>query len=409
MINNKDITIWVDLSELPRKGNRIIWKNSVGHKLKFKYDCVNSYINIVKYEKKGVLYITIKDYVDEPVRISPNSVMKGCFSHLLANRIVDKTPDIIPYLADKKDAYKYSYQSNKKVKLKCPFCGKESEQYLNNIYKRGFYCECFSDGISLPNKLMINILNQLHIDYKREVGKSVFPWIGEYYYDFYFNTDSEKNILLEMDGRYHDEKDCIQRDTIKNQLARDNGFKLIRIDCRYRGDPIKYIQSNILNSELKDILSLDSVDWDKCKNVYKNQVMLQACELWETTLCTISDIAFRLKMDSRTIAKYLKRGVMLGLCPSYSYSEAQSRSSSRQIAIMDDNKISRVFFNSKEAAEILQNEMKIKFTAKGISNCAYGYNKTYRDLIFKHITREEYEQYKMIKNNEVVLKEDDVA
>ena len=124
--------------------------------------------------------------------------------------------------------------------------------------------------------------------------------------------------------------------------------------------------------------------------------MLEACKLWETTLYTISDIAHHLKMDNRTIARYLKRGAFLGLCPSYSYAMAHSRRTSKQIAIVNNNKICRVFFNSKECANILQEETGIKFMAKGVSNCAYGYNKSYRGFTFKHITREEYEQYKMI-------------
>lgn len=402
MIKNTDIDVWVDVNGLPRKGNRIDWQNSVGYSLPFKYDCVEGYVSIVGYESKSMIYITIKNYADEPVRMQAHNVVRGRFALLLANKIIDKSPEIVPYLADKKDAYKYSYQSNDKVRFKCPFCGKESEQYPNNIYKRGFYCECFSDGVSLPNKLMSNILTQLKIPYKREVGASVFSWIGEYYYDFYFNIGNNQNILVEMDGRYHDTEDCMKRDKIKDKLAQENGFKLIRIDCKYKGDPLKYIKNKIFNSELKDVLDLNHIDWDKCKDVYKNKTMLKACELWESTLYTISDISNELQIDNRTTAKYLKRGVILGLCPSYSYAAAQSRSSSRQIAVIINNKISRVFFNSKMAAEILKNEIGVKFTAKGISNCAYGYNKTYKGLTFKHITKEEYIQYKMINNIEVV-------
>lgn len=409
MIKNKDIEVYVDTSGLPKRGGRIDWMNSVGYSIPFKYDCVTGYVNIVEYKKKGRICITIKNYADEPVEISPNSVIHGYFALLLANKIVDKFPEMIQYLANKRDAYKYSYQSNEKVKCKCPFCGKESEQYPGNIYKRGFYCECFADGVSLPNKLMSNILTQLNIPYKREVGETVFSWIGEYYYDFYFQIGKNQNVLVEMDGRYHEKDDCKARDEIKNRLAKENRFRLIRIDCAYKGDPIQYIKHNILNSELKDILDLKSIDWNQCKEVYKNQPMLKACEMWEDTLCTISNIAQSLQMDNYTIAKYLKRGVSLGIC-SYSYAEAHSRRSSRQVAIIDEDSVLRAFFNAKECATTLQSETGMRFTAKGVSNCAYGYNKSYRGYRFKHITKEEYEQYKMIeknKNIEVVLEKGD--
>lgn len=404
MIKNKDIEVSVDVSGLPKRGSRIDWRNSVGCRIPFRYDCITGYVNIVEYKKKGRICITIKDYADNPVEISPNSVIHGYFALLLANKIVDKFPEMIQYLADKMDAYKYSYQSNEKVKCKCPFCGKESEQYPGNIYKRGFYCECFADGISLPNKLMSNILTQLKIPYKREVGEAIFSWIGEYYYDFYFQINSQ-DILVEMDGRYHNDEECIVRDRIKDRLAKENGFNLIRIDCKYKGDPIKYIKHNILNSDLKTILNLGDVDWDLCKNVYKNQAMLRACELWNTSLCTVANIAHELQMNNYTIANYLKRGVELGIC-NYSYAEAHRRSASRQIAIVNNESIVRVFFNAKECAEVLQDETGVRFTFKGVANCAYGYCKSYRGYKFKHISKKEYEQYKMIiNNNEVVLKE----
>lgn len=409
---------WVDLSVLPKKqkGNNLVidWIKSIGCNIPFRYDDVCDYIRIVDYKrenKEGVVTITVPKYAESPIRMQIGSLLYCQLSHLFENKIADKYPEIIPYLLHPEDAYQYAYQSNKPILFKCPFCGKTSEQYINNVYRRGFFCECLSDGISLPNKLMANILDQLHIPYKREVGRTVFAWIGEYYYDFYFKINSNQNILVEMDGRYHDEVDCQERDRIKDLLAKENGFQLIRIDCKYKGEPIEYIKHSILDSELKDILNLESIDWNRCKEIYKTHAMLKACEIWETTFCTISDIAKHLKMDNRTIAKYLKRGVVLGLCPSYSYAEAQNRNSSRQIAIIDNDRMLRVFFNSKECATTLQNETGMRFTAKGVSNCAYGYNKSYHKYQFKHITREEYEQYKMIeqnKNIEVVSKGDDI-
>lgn len=78
--------------------------------------------------------------------------------------------------------------------------------------------------------------------------------------------------------------------------------------------------------------------------------------------------------------------------------------------MFDSGKIIRVFFNAKECAEILQEEMGIKFSAKTVSNCACGCNKFYHGFQFKHITRSEYEQYKIIlNNNEVVYEEKEVC
>ena len=46
----------------------------------------------------------------------------------------------------------------------------------------------------------------------------------------------------------------------------------------------------------------------------------------------------------------------------------------------------------------------IKFIPKGVQSCANGSLKTYHGLQFKHITREEYLQYKMIEDNIEVVK-----
>jgi hypothetical protein len=44
----------------------------------------------------------------------------------------------------------------------------------------------------------------------------------------------------------------------------------------------------------------------------------------------------------------------------------------------------------------------VQCTAGGVCGVCRGTHKTHRGFDFKYITKEEYEQYKMINNNEVV-------
>ena len=51
---------WIDLSDLPRKGKSIDWKNSIGYKCKFKYDDIKGEVEIVDYKKDKHSKLIIK-------------------------------------------------------------------------------------------------------------------------------------------------------------------------------------------------------------------------------------------------------------------------------------------------------------------------------------------------------------
>jgi len=184
----------------------------------------------------------------------------------------------------------------------------------------------YSDGISFPNKLMRSILDYLKIDYEAE---KLFKWCKfEFrgrskrgFYDFYFEIDSQK-IIVEMDGCFHQEphkksdltlEEVKFIDSEKDRLAEENGYKMIRIDCLK--SYISYIRENILNSELKEILDFDSIDWELChKNALKSKVE-QVYLLANSGAFTNKEIAAMTKLDRKTIDNYLLQGSESGLCP----------------------------------------------------------------------------------------------
>jgi len=336
MIKYRSERRWVDLGNLPHfefnNELHIRWEDSVGCTVPFQYDNVVSKINIVGYKTqitkdkrhRAILSILIDKYVDKPIDVRSDFITNCMLHDVVSNRIADFAPNLIQYLENPYDAYKYSYQSNQKISTRCPICGHLESKLISNLYKYGFTCPCTSDGISIPNRIMFNILQQLNIDFISEVNKGHgFLWMKNYFYDFYFKLNDE-NILIEMDGFFHQFQQ--ERDRIKTELAKDNQFKLIRIDCIYNNtDAIEYIKYNIINSELSTLLSLDTIAWNECKNAIKTNIMSQACELWELENLSVSQIADKLHVDRHTITKYLRRGQSIYLCPSYNTDESRRR------------------------------------------------------------------------------------
>ena len=347
MIKYKSEDIWVDLSGLPQfqfnNKTHVSWEQTVGYCVPFQYNNVCGEINIVGYKQqkithnrhRAILSIIIDKYVPEPIDVRSDFITNCQFYNILSNRIVNKASDLIQYLDNPDDAYKYSYQSNEKIWTKCPICGHRDLKSVSNIYRYGFVCPCTSDGVSIPNKMMFNILRQLNIDFINEVNKSYgFSWMENYLYDFYFIHDNQP-IIVEMDGFYHQFQS--ENDAMKTRIAENNGCKLIRIDCIYQNvDAVDYIKNNILKSELATILPLEHVRWDECRKAATNSLLMQVCDLWETTQLGISQMVKIFCISRVTVRKYLQRGCKIGLCPSYNETESRRRSNmNRSISVVD--------------------------------------------------------------------------
>jgi len=223
--------------------------------------------------------------------------------------------------------------SYKEITVECCDCHKvwnvKRAIYLIIKVKKCPYC---SDAISFPNKLMFNILNDLHIDFDNEVN---FDWCKFYLngeqrqgrYDFVLSSSSNKYII-EMDGSFHEKphgysvfskEDIKLIDSIKDNLAYLNNYVMIRINCS--NVDFDAIKTEIYKSELRSILDLDLVDWRLCYINSLRSRLIEACELWNRKLST-TEISNILKISIRTTINYLKRGARLTLCD---YSSSKSR------------------------------------------------------------------------------------
>ena len=203
----------------------------------------------------------------------------------------------------------------------CPYCGSEIVSKLSTVCNFGLSCKQCGDGFSYPSKLMRNVLQYLSIDFIQEYSPI---WIKPKRYDFYCIIDRQEYII-EMDGGLgHGNKilnknkmtleKSLEIDRYKDDMARQNGINIIRIDCE--PSCFEYIKLNILNN-LSGILDLSSVDWEYCNKQSQKTIMVDVCNYYKSTLCSLDELSQNFCLCKDTIKKYLRNGYRLQLCPQY--------------------------------------------------------------------------------------------
>jgi hypothetical protein len=325
---------------------------------------------------------------------SPHKVLKGI------NDIATKTPWIINWLNDINDAYKYTPKSAKYIKFKCINCGHIKKMCINQFTSNGFSCPKCGDGVSYPEKFMIEVFQQLKIDYQYQYSPN---WIKPKRYDFYIpyvNTIVETHgsqHYKETGGKWNKLIKVQQTDLFKKELALTNKINnYIIINCG-KSD-CEYIKNSILNSKLTTLFDLSNVNWQQCHEYASNNLLKIASYLWNEKTHDTYKIAKTLNISLTTVLIYLKEGVKLGWCD-YNKNTTRKESSlklkgknspkARKIICTTTNE---VFETLKEAFD--------KYGLYQISACC---NK-HRNYAGKHpITNEKmiwmyYEDYRKLSN-----------
>lgn len=233
------------------------------------------------------------------------------------NDIATTNPEMVKYLKNEDDSKKYRANSNKFLEMKCDRCGKEMLYSPNKLFTNNniLPCKVCSDGVTLPNKIIRNVLKEINVEYEPEkrFGKSKFR------FDCYIPS---YNLVIEMDGKQHkcevehfsmngfSQK---ERDIEKENILITHGVKLVRVDCS-KSDML-YIRDSIIK-ELGSILNIKDLDW---KNVFlasSNSFIIDACKIRKDSgnTKTTSQIAKELGMTKSTIKKYLILGNDIGIC-----------------------------------------------------------------------------------------------
>ena len=250
-----------------------------------------------------------------------------------------KYPRIAKMIAEDKrnnikyeDLYKYSCNTKDKFYIICDKCctASKNKKSIVNMVFQGVSCEHCSDGVSIPEKFMSNILKQLNISYKYQLNKSDFEWCNYFKYDFYLPKYS---IIIEINGLQHYEikhkgrtlEEEQMNDLLKYKCAKNHVDNYIVIDCRY--SELEWMKENIVK-ELNEYFDLSNIDWELAWEESQNSLCVKAWELWNDGLTT-SDIANELSLTKQTVIKYLKRGAKLNKC-SYNYKEGHKRAGDKR-------------------------------------------------------------------------------
>lgn len=340
------------------------------------------------------------------------SLNSGCTCPICTNKKVVKGindlwtthTNIAKLLLCADDGYKYTSGSGKHLLWKCPNCDNIIDARIPDvIYSNGeLRCNKCSDGFSYPEKLMSNILDSLGIEYKYHVKikDKYFIFKDKKYkpeYDFQINYNN-KNVLIEMDGNFHNRphghssmtiQDIEYIDFQKDKLAIDNGYEIIRIDCRI--SDYDYIIKSILSTDLKNIVDTSKLDKIALNTLSYKSKMLEACQLYNNGF-KIIEISSKIKTNTRSVREYIKKGTELGWCTYQAYRDCLGNGSKKVVCLNTKEIFDSITQASKEK-NIYESNISACCRHK-ILSCSPKNTKN-QDLIWMYY--EEYE--KLLKNN----------
>lgn len=254
-----------------------------------------------------------------------------------SNSFPVNNPELKKYFKFESDYHSHSIKSAKMVWLRCPDCGTEKLGAVSNLTGYGFKCLVCGDGISLPEKFLGSVLNQIGMHW---IPQKTFDWSQKRIYDFYIPS---LNMIIETHGMQHYKdlkgvfkgkgiEEQVRIDLFKKEMAVENGIsKYVEIDMRYSDfDHVKKQVEMFVNNYFHEA----SVDYEKAWFDSNKSFVVKSWELWESG-STILQIAETINRHYSTIYRYLKQGSKCGKC---SYSSNTEKARGRQSASLESSK-----------------------------------------------------------------------
>lgn len=298
-MTDKDVEKFLEVKEKINKiSSTLILKEYINSNFPLKVYCTNCKQIFSTY------MVTIKNNQGLCPCCEGNMIIKGF------NTFGDKYPDLVKYLKNKEYAYKYSYGSGEKVKVKCCECGMENNISLNHLSERGFSCPICSDKVSLPNRILRAFLKSVSKQIEEYGFEKRFNWSQGKIYDGYFIKDHQ-GYLVEMQGEQHykdawnSKENTQNNDKLKEKLAKENGFKLIIINCK--NSDFNYIKNNIMNSELGNLFSIRKRNWDTIFKEVTSSLIIKVAELYNKGTISPTQIGKELKIHRKTAQNYIEK------------------------------------------------------------------------------------------------------
>lgn len=262
-------------------------------------------------------------YIDYEYTLSKGVGCGCCNNKIIVKGVNDMwttDPDLAKMLENKEDGYRYSKKSSKKLNWICPICKTVHKQKsISNISQKGLNCACHRTK-SYPNRFMYWLLDDLKIHFEDE---KCFSWAGKRRYDFYIPS---LNTIIEMNGSQHyverssftrkSLKDEQDNDAIKTNLALENGISHYVVINSSQSD-FDFIRKNVINSDLKNLLSFADVDWEKIQEKCENNIIYEIANYWNAGIHKAEEIGNIVGLSKSPVAKYLNKCEKFGLIKKY--------------------------------------------------------------------------------------------
>lgn len=270
---------------------------------------------------------------------------------------------------------------------------------IRYIYElKSIACNC-SDKTPYPEKFIFSVLEQLGLNFKPQLNKSIFKWCGTFRYDFYFKFNNKKHII-ESHGKQHYEENNRGRyleeekknDMLKKELALQNEIyeeNYIVIDCRY--SKLEFIKKSILESRLNELFDLSKIDWNKAQEYACSNLIKIASEYKKKDPnLSVNEIAKTMNLSTSTIREYLKKGNELNWCiynPNDEREKGFIKISNRNKKL--NSKPVEIFKGEfTSAVELEKKSLKsfgVKLDQRHIRDVCNGRRKTHKGFTFKDI------------------------
>lgn len=368
----------------------------------YKFICKKCGYDCTEYFYRGEYFESYKKLETDITR-NKCPVCTSVFVAPKINSVSVTDPHIVKNFVNKEMAKKYTRSSTKREQFICTDCGRIQSELLKieTVTRHGgLKCEC-RDNIPYSEKYFLGLLKSIserkEINYRYQVTKKDYSWIGKYRYDFFIECKKEGCIVVETQGIQHylhsfkgqNIEQTQSNDIRKKQLAIENGIldrNYYQIDCS-SSDPSR-IRQVIIKSGLRDVLDVNESDFFNAESFAMKNFDKSICAYYrnhpETAIWKIAKV---FNVCVPTVSKALDKGSRLGWCDYkkivVSYYDGKTKNHER-LEITEYNPVTKQYSHYDSAESVLEYYKKSdeKFDIKELKRCCVGGRIKYNNKVF---------------------------
>ena len=279
--------------------------------------------------------------------------------------------------------------SRKPIDWICRMCGKDILQIsptAMNKRTNPCLCEKCTDSYSYGEKFVYAFLlfNKIDFEYHKR-----FKWSQRKEYDFYLKKEK---IIIEVHGMQHYKysfsfkgfknrnlEEEQENDKLKYNMAKQHGLNYIVIDARY--SEYYFLRKNVLNSNLKEIVDIENVDWEKISKFCLKPFYEGLINLWNSGVYDLKELSKKTNICRNACTNILKRYNNL---LSVKYEDIHyPHKNKKKVEVFLDNKFIREYESISDLCEKSLNDFNIKFDFRNVSAVCHGKERMHKGYFFR--------------------------